>query len=276
VDGGTLELVRACGVRLASSADLVQQFEAVWTEKQLELHLEAGEIVDRIRREAFELISGRLHTGVAVSEFDVQQFILRRFEELDVETDHGPIVAVNAHASDPHYEPNCHRHAYIQVGDVVLIDLWAKKKLPDAVFYDVTWTGFCGESIPDQVQKVFEIVRNAREKASQFVIERVASGDTVLGFEVDDAARGYITENGYGEYFFHRTGHSIGTNVHGNGANMDNLESHDERRLMPWTCFSVEPGIYLVEFGIRSEVNVFVGPGYAKVTGEQQRELVRI
>jgi Xaa-Pro aminopeptidase len=185
-------------------------------------------------------------------------------------------VAVNAHASDPHYEPNCDRHAYIQVGDVVLIDLWAKKKLPDAVFYDVTWTGFCGESIPDQVQKVFEIVRNAREKASQFVIESVASGDTVLGFEVDDAARGYITENGYGEYFFHRTGHSIGTNVHGNGANMDNLESHDERRLMPWTCFSVEPGIYLVEFGIRSEVNVFVGPGYAKVTGEQQRELVRI
>jgi Xaa-Pro dipeptidase len=183
---------------------------------------------------------------------------------------------VNAHASDPHYEPNCDKYAHIRGGDVVLIDLWAKRKLPDAVYYDVTWTGFCGQSVPDQVQKVFEIVRDAREKASQFVIDMAASRNTVHGFEVDDVARGYITEKGYGDYFFHRTGHSIGTNVHGTGANMDNLESHDERRVIPGTCFSVEPGIYLEDFGIRSEVNVFAGPGYAKVTGEQQKNLVRI
>lgn len=276
VDGGTLELIRSCDVAVVSSADLVQEFEAVWTEKQFELHIEAGNIVDRVRRESFELITERLGTGVAVTEFDVQQFILRRFEELGVDTDHGPIVAVNAHASDPHYEPNCDKYSHIRRGDVVLIDLWAKRKLPDAVYYDVTWTGFCGESVPEQVQKVFEIVRDAREKACQFVIAKAASPDTVCGFEVDDVARGYITEKGYGDYFFHRTGHSIGTNVHGTGANMDNLESHDERRVIPWTCFSVEPGIYLEEFGIRSEVNVFVGPGYAKVTGEQQKHLMRI
>jgi Xaa-Pro dipeptidase len=276
VDGGTLELIRTCDVAVVSSADLVQEFEAVWTERQFEMHIEAGEIVDRVRRESFELITERLNTGIAVTEFDVQQFILRRFEELGVETDHGPIVAVNAHASDPHYEPNCDKYSHIRRGDVVLIDLWAKRKLPDAVYYDVTWTGFCGESVPDHVQKVFEIVRDAREKTCQFVIAKAASRDTVHGFEVDDVARAYITEKGYGDYFFHRTGHSIGTNVHGTGANMDNLESHDDRRVIPGTCFSVEPGIYLEEFGIRSEVNVFAGTGYAKVTGEQQKRLVRI
>jgi Xaa-Pro dipeptidase len=276
VDGGTLELIRACDVAVVSSADLVQEFEAVWTETQFEMHIEAGEIVDRVRRESFELITERLNTGIAVTEFDVQQFILRRFEELGVETDHGPIVAINAHASDPHYEPNCDKYSHIRRGDVVLIDLWAKRKLPDAVYYDVTWTGFCGESVPDQVQKVFEIVRDAREKACQFVIAKATSRDTVCGFEVDDVARGYITEKGYGDYFFHRTGHSIGTNVHGTGANMDNLESHDDRRVIPGTCFSVEPGIYLEDFGIRSEVNVFAGTGYAKVTGEQQKRLVRV
>ena len=276
IDGGTLELIRACEVTVVSSADLVQEFEAVWTERQFEWHVEAGQIVDLVRRESFELITERLNTGIAVTEFDVQQFILRRFEELGVETDHGPIVAVNAHASDPHYEPNCDKYSHIRRGDVVLIDLWAKRKFPDAVYYDVTWTGFCGESVPDQVQKVFEIVRDAREKACQFVIAKATSRDTVYGFEVDDVARGYITEKGYGDYFFHRTGHSIGTNVHGTGANMDNLESHDDRRVIPGTCFSVEPGIYLEEFGIRSEVNVFAGTGYAKVTGEQQKRLVRI
>jgi Xaa-Pro aminopeptidase len=276
VDGGTLELIRNCGVTIVSSADLIQQFEAVWTEAQLDLHLEAGRIVDRVRRESFELISGQLRTGAAVNEFEVQRFILNRFDELGVETDHGPIVAVNAHASDPHYEPDCNRFSYIRPGDVVLIDLWAKKKSPDAVYYDITWTGFCGDPIPDEVQNVFEIVRDARKKASQFVIDKIAASRAIRGFEVDDVARGYIAGKGYGDYFFHRTGHSLGTSVHGTGANMDNLESHDERKIIPGTCFSVEPGIYLENFGIRSEVNVFAGAGYAKVTGEQQEQLIRI
>jgi Xaa-Pro dipeptidase len=276
VDAGTVELVQSCGVDVVTSADLVQAFEATWTAEQFESHLEAGRVVDQVRREAFELIGERLRNGVGISEFDVQQFILKRFDERGLETDHGPIVAVNAHASDPHYEPNCDNYSYIQAGDVVLIDLWAKKKSPEAVYYDITWTGFCGDHVPDVVQNVFATVRDARKKASQFVIDRISNGEPIRGFEVDDAARGVITDHGYGEYFFHRTGHSIGTSVHGTGANMDNLESHDERRIIPATCFSIEPGIYLKEFGIRSEVNVFVGSDGASVTGEQQEELVRI
>lgn len=276
VDGGTLELVHANDVEVVSSADLVQEFEAVWNERQLALHLEAGQIVDRIRHEAFVLIGERLRSGVTITEFEVQQFILGQFEELGVETDHGPIVAVNANASDPHYEPNCERCAHIQSGDLVLIDLWAKKKLSDAVYYDVTWTGFCGGVVPELIQNVFAIVREARKKACRFVIDSYSSSSPIRGFEVDDVARGYIAQQGYGEYFFHRTGHNIGVTVHGAGANMDNLESHDERRIIPWTCFSVEPGIYLENFGIRSEVNVFAGPGYARVTGEEQEELVLI
>lgn len=276
VDAGTLELVRAAGVYVVSSADLVQEFEARWTDRQFEMHVEAGKLVDRARREAFEWIAEGLRAHEPVSEFEVQQFIRRRFTSVGLVTDHVPIVAVNAHASDPHYEPSRERTAHIQPGDVVLIDLWAKLDLPDAVYYDVTWTGFCAEKVPERVQQVFAIVRDARKKAAEFANRKASAGEPFAGFEVDDAARGYIESKGYAEYFFHRTGHSIGTEVHGNGANMDNLESHDERRVIPNTCFSVEPGIYLPEFGIRSEVNVYVGAGFARVTGEEQQEMVRI
>jgi Xaa-Pro dipeptidase len=158
----------------------------------------------------------------------------------------------------------------------LLIDLWAKLTEPHAVYYDITWTGFCGDVIPDAVQNVFEVVRDARKKGSQFVIDRVAQHASIAGFEVDDAVRGYIEQKDYGDYFFHRTGHSIGTDVHGTGANMDNLESHDERRIIPSSCFSIEPGIYLPEFGIRSEVNVYVGNGFAKVTGEEQEQMIHL
>jgi Xaa-Pro dipeptidase len=276
VDGGTLELVRACRVDVVSSADLVQEFEARWTQTQYESHIEAGRRVDQVRSEAFDLVRQKLESGVAVTEYDVQQFILRRFDQLDLITNHGPIVGVNENASNPHYEPSRDRHSHVQRGDLVLIDLWAKLKQADAVYYDVTWTAFCGQPIPDKVLAVFEIVKDARRRACNFVIEQVQSGQPLRGFEVDDAARNHIEEQGFGEYFFHRTGHSIGTEVHGTGANMDNFESHDDRRVIANTCFSVEPGIYLPEFGIRSEVNVYVGDGFAQVTGEQQDELVRI
>jgi Xaa-Pro aminopeptidase len=276
VDGGTLELVRACRVDVVSSADLVQEFEARWTQTQYESHIEAGRRVDQVRSEAFDLVRQKLESGVAVTEHDVQQFILRRFDQLDLITNHGPIVGVNENASNPHYEPSRDRHSHVQRGDLVLIDLWAKLKQADAVYYDVTWTAFCGQPIPDKVLAVFEIVKDARRRACNFVIEQVQSGQPLRGFEVDDAARNHIEEQGFGEYFFHRTGHSIGTEVHGTGANMDNFESHDDRRVIANTCFSVEPGIYLPEFGIRSEVNVYVGDGFAQVTGEQQDELVRI
>jgi Xaa-Pro aminopeptidase len=276
VDAGTLELVRAVGVEVVSSADLIQRFEACWTEEQFQQHIEAGKLVDRIRREAFELVGERLASNVRVTEFDVQQFIRHDFKESGLMTDHGPIVAVNENASNPHYEPTAERNRQIQVGDLVLIDLWAKLNRPNAVYYDVTWTAFCGKAIPAPMEKVFEIVRNARKIASEFAEGKASSNEQFAGYEVDDAARDYITQQGYGEYFFHRTGHSIGTDVHGTGANMDNLESHDERRVIARTCFSVEPGIYLPEFGIRSEVNIYVGDGFARVTGEEQEELIRI
>lgn len=276
IDAGTLELVRRVGVEVVSSANLIQLFEARWTEEQLELHLEAGRLVDRIRQEAFDLIAHRLRASEPVTEYDVHEFIRSRFSHSGLTTDHGPIVGVNANASDPHYEPTREKNVAIKAGDVVLIDLWAKLTQPESVYYDVTWTGYCGEQIPDEVQRVFDVVKGARNMAVNFVKDRVVRREILHGYEVDDAARGYIRHNGYADYFFHRTGHSIGTETHGNGANMDNLESHDERRVIAKTCFSIEPGIYLPEFGIRSEVNVYVDEGSAQVTGEEQEQLVVI
>jgi Xaa-Pro aminopeptidase len=212
----------------------------------------------------------------SVTEFEVQQFILSRFSQFGLATTHGPIVAVNTNASDPHYEPRRDKTSHIQRGDLVLIDLWAKLSQPSAVYYDITWTGFCGETVPEQIQNVFDVVKNARKRASSFAIRKASSEESFAGYEVDDVARDYIEEQGFGDFFFHRTGHSIGTDVHGTGANMDNLESHDERRVISRTCFSIEPGIYLPEFGIRSEVNVYVGDGFARVTGQEQENLIRI
>jgi Xaa-Pro aminopeptidase len=185
-------------------------------------------------------------------------------------------VAVNENCSNPHYEPSASSTRPVRRGDFVLIDMWAKLKAPSSVYYDITWTGYCGSSVPDEMQKVFEVVRGARDAAVRCVKDAVAARRDLRGYHVDDAARGYISERGYAEYFVHRTGHSIGEEVHGSGANMDNLETHDERRVIPFTCFSVEPGVYLPRFGIRSEVNVFVGDSEARVTGEVQERLVAI
>jgi Xaa-Pro dipeptidase len=189
-------------------------------------------------------------------------------------TDHGPIVAVNANASDPHYEPSQDRHSPVQKGDLVLIDMWAKLDEPDAVYYDITWTGFCGPVPRQEIQNVFDVVTTARDQGVAFVAAHKSAATSFHGYEVDDAVRSYIEVQGYGEFFIHRTGHSIGTNVHGSGANMDNFETHDERRVVSRTCFSVEPGVYLPTFGIRSEVDVYVGENDSRVTGEIQRELV--
>lgn len=276
VDAGTVELIRSCGVDVVSSADLIQRFEARWSQAQLESHLEAGRRVDEIRRQAFSRIGDALSAGRSICEWDVKRFILESFDREGLFTDHGPIVAVNANASNPHYEPQADSSAPVRPGDFVLIDLWAKLKQPGAVYYDITWTGFCGAAPYAEMVQVFEIVRDARDAAVRRVQEAIAAGEDLLGYQVDDAARGYIAARGYGEYFIHRTGHSIGVEVHGAGANMDNLETHDERRVIPWTCFSIEPGIYLPDFGVRSEVNVFVGEKEAIVTGEAQRELLRI
>ena len=276
VDAGTVDLVRTLGVEVMTSADLVQIFEARWTTGQLDSHLEAGRRVDGIRRAAFQQIGERQRSGCTVTEYGIKEFILEAFRREGLSTDHGPIVAVNGNASDPHYEPSQQLTREITRGDFVLIDLWAKlADVPDSVYYDITWTGFCGGEPPSEIGKVFEIVREARDRAVRKVQE-AAGGVPLRGFEVDDAARSYIAGQGFGDKFVHRTGHSIGTEVHGAGANIDNFETHDERKIIPGTCFSVEPGIYLERFGIRSEVNVFVGNGGARVTGEVQTALVRI
>lgn len=273
VDAGTVELVRSVGLEVVSSAELIQAFEARWTPAQLETHLEAGRRVDRVRQSAFEFLRERLRNGVATTELDVKRFVLDGFAKAGMFTDHGPIVGVNANASNPHYEPTEENHSPIHDGDLVLLDLWAKLDQPDAVYYDITWTHFLGANPPERMLEVFAVVTGARDAAIERVKSAVAAGKALCGFQVDDAARGVIQGRGYGEYFTHRTGHSIGVEVHGNGANMDNLETHDERRVTPWTCFSIEPGVYLPDFGVRSEVNMFVGEGEARVTGAIQREL---
>jgi len=274
VDAGTVELVGSLGVGIRSSQNLVQIFEARWSDRQLEMHMEAGRRVDDILRRAFDHIRERLVRGYALDEWSVAQFVRRGFAAEGLVTDHGPIVGVNANASNPHYEPSPQNSTQVRPGDCVLIDLWAKLEDPDAVFYDITWTGYCGTTPPGAVQNVFEIVSGARDAAIRRVEQAVEAGHPLHGFEVDDAARAHIREHGFADYFVHRTGHSIGRDVHGSGANMDNLETHDDRRVIAGTCFSVEPGIYLPEFGIRSEVNVYVGDSRAMVTGEIQRKLV--
>lgn len=276
VDAGTVELVRNAGCAVVSSADLVQEFQSRWSEEQYQQHLAAGKLVDRVRRDAFALIGEKLKASVPVNEYDVQQFVQENFKRLGLCAEHGPIVAVNGNASDPHYEPTRERYSPIRPGDSVLLDLWAKQNTPHAVYYDVTWVAVCGDVVPAKVQNVFEIVRDARKLASEYVCREIGAGKTIAGYQVDDQARGYITQQGFGDFFFHRTGHSIGTDVHGTGANMDNLESHDDRRILSRTGFSIEPGIYLPEFGIRSEVNVYVGEKFAKVTGEEQQEVVLV
>jgi len=274
VDAGTVELVRGMGIDVVTSANLVQLFESRWTKQQLENHLEAGRRIDKIRGDAFARISSKVRSAERVTEWEMQQYILEQFRTGGLITDHGPDVAVNANASNPHYNPTQERCSEIRRGDLVLLDMWAKLDVPDGVYYDITWVGYCGGRPPEAMEKVFGIVRDARDKAIARVKTAVAAKESLCGYQVDDAARTHIRDAGYAEYFFHRTGHSIGVEVHGAGANMDNLETHDERRVIPWTCFSVEPGIYLPEFGVRSEVDVFVDETSARVTGEIQEKLI--
>lgn len=273
VDAGTIEVIRSLGVEVVTSAELIQEFEALLSDEQFQTHVEAGHEVDRICAGAFQFIGDRLSSGV--SEIEVKSWVLAEFSKAGMITDSGPIVGVNAHSGDPHYEPAPATSLPIRPGDFVLLDMWAKFDRPGAIYYDITWTGFCGDA-PDKVKNVFGIVRDARDKAVEAVSTAVASGKELRGFQVDDAARAHIRANGFGDQFVHRTGHSIGSEVHGTGANMDNLETHDERRVLPGSLFSVEPGIYLPDFGVRSEVNVFVKTNSAGTTGAVQRELVRI
>ncbi|MBI4878737.1 MAG: aminopeptidase P family protein [Planctomycetes bacterium] len=278
VDGGILELVRQTGVEVVSSADLVQTFEAVLDQEAYQSHVEAAARVDRIRDEAFAEVGRRIHAGKPPTEYEIQQFIVRRFGEEGLTCKgENPIVGVNDHPANPHFEPTPENSYTLKAGDTLLIDLWAKLDRPKAVFYDITWCGFIGRGqVPPRYAEIFATVRDARRAAVDFVRRRFAAAEAVAGFEVDDACRKVVADAGYGAEFVHRTGHSIGEEVHGNGVNIDNLETRDERLLVPGICFSVEPGIYLEgEMAARSEINVFITPaGEVTVAGRQQEELV--
>ena len=277
VDAGTVELVRSFGKQVVSSGDLVSLFEATFSEEQIRSHFAARDALDRITEEAFQEIGRRVRHG-GTHEFEIQQWLNEAFrrEGLTHEND-PPIVAVNANSGNPHYGPSADHSAPIREGDWVLLDIWGKKQTPGAVYYDITWTGFVGKNPSDKQREVFAIVRDARDVAVRTMQEALAAGRKLHGWEVDKATRDFITSKGYGKYFTHRTGHSIGSaDVHGNGPNIDNLETKDEREIIPYTCNSIEPGIYLPEFGVRSEVNVLVRPGKAEVTGKIQVEIVLI
>jgi Xaa-Pro dipeptidase len=274
VDAGTVELVRSAGPKVVSSADLVQKYEACWTKEQLEGHLEAGKAIDRIVRGAFALAAQRVGEKNPIAEHELAGWIQQEFAKEGITADEGPDVAVNAHASDPHYAPSAERPTPVKEGDLLLLDVWGKQKKAGSVYYDITWVGYMGAKVPEKYAKVFAVLREARDRAVVLIQTSVAKGKPLQGWQVDKAARSVIEKAGYGEYFFHRTGHSIGESVHGNGANMDGLETKDVRHLIATTCTSVEPGVYLPEFGMRTEVDVYIGEKEARVTGAIQKEIL--
>lgn len=275
VDGGTIDLIRGLGKNVVSSGDLVALFEATLSEEQIKSHFDARDAIDAVTAAAFQEIGRRVRNG-GTNEFEMKQWIHEAFRRENLFAADGPVVAVNQNSGNPHYEPTSANAAPIREGDFVLLDIWAKKTTPNAVYYDITWTGFIGKSVPERIQQAFKAVRAAREAGAKFVEESIASGKTVAGYQVDQTVRSQIKLAGMGNYFVHRTGHSIGTEVHANGANMDDLEVHDERRILPNSLFSIEPGVYFPEFGVRSEVNMLVRNNRAEVTGRMQNEVVII
>ncbi|MEZ5418393.1 MAG: M24 family metallopeptidase [Vicinamibacterales bacterium] len=274
VDAGTIELVRACGAEVASSGDLVQQFEAMWPPGGFDTHRAASERLYRIKDRAFAFIAARLRDGVATTEYDVQSAMVAWFTEEGLVSDSAPIVAAQENAGDPHYQPGATTARTIGRNEVVLLDLWGRLDQPRAVYADISWMGFTGPAIPAPVEAAFTAVRDARDAAVALVQEAAAAGREVRGFEADAAARQVLQRAGFGEAILHRTGHSLGEEVHGNGAHLDDYETKDERRLLPGTGFTVEPGLYFPAFGVRTEINVAWGPGGPEVTGPRQMAVV--
>jgi len=274
VDAGTLELVRRWVPEIKTSANLIQYFECVWSDAQLAGHRESARIVTQLMHEAFERAQQLIHERGATDEMEIQDFLMRRLNDESMETDFPPIVAANGHAGDPHYAPEPGTASAIRRGDLLLIDLWAKKKEAGAVYADITWTGFLGSSAPSHIQEVFDIVRRARDAGVDFLGRQLGAGKTVQGWQVDDAVRQVIRDAGYGDFFLHRTGHNVGMEVHGNGVNFDNLETHDTREVVTGIGCTIEPGIYLEDFGIRSELNVYITASGPEVTTPPQGELL--
>ena len=285
VDAGTVELVTSMGKKVVSSADLVSVFEAVLTEHQIATHFEAQRRLDAVLAAGWKFIGESVRANTPITEFDVVEFLLKKMEKSGLWTDHGPNCSAGPNSADSHYEPTSETSRVIRTGDFILIDIWAKlaapnnPKQPDptAIWYDITWTGVVGRDPTAREQLIFNTVRDARDAAIEAVQRAYAQGRPIAGWQADDAARAVIRDAGFGDFFTHRTGHNIEVSLHGNGAHLDNLETHDVRLLLPNTCFSVEPGIYFPgEFGLRSEINMITRPGKAVVSGPMQNELLRL
>ena len=274
VDAGTVEAVRQLGVDVGSSGDLVQRFEAVWTEEAYKTHVTASEALYRIKDRAFELVRERMRSGSAIDEFELQQQMVGWFKEEGLVTDDAPNVSAQEHAGDPHYSVDRGSSRAIRPNEMLLLDLWGKLPAPGAVFADITWVGYTGTTVPDEYVKAFAAARDGRDAAVKLVETSIREGADLRGWQVDRACREVIDRAGFGAYFIHRTGHSLGEQVHGNGVHMDDYETHDDRRLIPGTGFTIEPGVYTDRFGVRTEINMFIGERDARVTGPLQRELV--
>jgi Xaa-Pro aminopeptidase len=276
VDGGTMEAVRETGVEVVSSGDLVQMFGAVWSPRALETHRIASEKLYCIKDQAYELVRDAFRARRPINEFDVQQQMIGWFEEEGLVSDSTPNVSAQENAGNPHYHPSASVRRAINKDEILLLDLWGKLQEPGAVFADITWVAFTGSRVPEEYAKAFAAARDGRDAAITLVQDAARGGRTLRGWEVDRVCRKVIDNAGFGRYFVHRTGHSLGQTVHGNGVHMDDYETHDERRLLPGTGFTIEPGVYTDKFGVRTEINMYVGEREATVTGPAQREIVTL
>jgi Xaa-Pro aminopeptidase len=276
VDAGTADLLRGRGIEIRSSGDLVQQFEASWSPDQLVTHRLASAALYRIKDRAFQAASSALARGAAITEYDLQQQMVSWFEDEGLVSDSAPVVAIGGNAGNPHYLPTATRSAAIVPDEVLLLDLWGKVRTPGSVFADITWVGFTGRRVPAAPAQAFGVIREARDASVTLVESAARSGQDLRGWQVDRAARDVIEAAGYGGAILHRTGHSLGEDVHGNGVHMDDYETHDDRRVLPATGFTVEPGLYFEDFGVRTEINVFRSERDAEVTGPRQAEIVAL
>jgi Xaa-Pro aminopeptidase len=276
VDAGTAEAIRARGVEIVSSGDLVQEFEATWSEAQLASHRAASESLYRIKDRAFDWASSGLKNGAAGTEYDLQQQMAKWFAEEGLVSDSAPVVAVRGNAGNPHYLPTANQSSPLVADEVLLLDLWGKRTEPGAVFADITWVGFTGRRAPDALKKAFAATTAARDAAITLVQQAASAGRELRGWEVDRAARTVLQDAGFGPHILHRTGHSLGETVHGNGVHLDDYETHDDRRILPGTGFTIEPGLYFDTYGVRTEINMFRGEREATVTGPRQTDIVTL
>jgi len=274
VDAGTVEMVREAGVSVASSGDLVQRFDGLWDDAAIASHRAASAKLYRIKEMAFDTVAERRRSGTPTTEFDIQQLMLGWFAEQGLVAGSAPNVSAQENAGNPHYLPTAEHNRSIRADELLLIDLWGKLEEPGAVYADITWVAFTGAAIPDRFTRAFDTIVRARDAAVTLVQEAAAARRPIRGFELDRAARQVIIDAGYGEAILHRTGHSLGEEVHGNGAHLDDYETHDERRLMPGSGFTIEPGVYFTDFGVRTEINVVWGPGGPEVTGPRQAGII--